>query len=240
MLHQLAIALTTVSALIIAARTQARATEADAAFARSALDMAGGPKLKLLTNKAVQKELALTSDQKDELRAIYREVLEYAKADIARNPPGALSNLSKEERVARLKKDFEAEKAEIAKNNKRIEAILLAEQLERLKQIQVQMMFQTPGFALVDPDVMKELQITEEQKAKIVALNRLAPGMDAMRPGGGLPSAEKMKKLVDANKEREAKIMDVLTAEQKEKLEKMKGRKFDLSLLRGRPGKTGK
>ena len=82
--------------------------------------------------------------------------------------------------------------------------------------------------------------ITNEQKAKIVALNRSGPTLDDLRPGGEFPSKDEMKKLVKAQKEREAKILDVLTAEQKQKLEKLKGPKFDLSLLRDGPHKRGR
>ncbi len=56
---------------------------------------------------------------------------------------------------------------------------------------------------------------------------------------GERPSAEDREKMTKAHEETETKLMDVLTADQKEKLEKMKGQKFDISVLRARTGGYG-
>ena len=193
-------------------------------------DEMGGPLLNLLKHKAVQKEIELTSDQKKKLSALYKELQD------AFDPKKRLS-LSEDEKLAQMKKMSDEMDAEIAKNEKRVEAILLPKQLERSKQIQLQMKLQTPSFALADPEVAKELGLTDDQKATIRSLNRSTLTiLGEMRPGGGFPSAEEMKKMVKAHNERQSKATDILTAEQKEKLEKMKGPKFDLSALSSGPG----
>ena len=188
----------------------------------------GGPLLNLLKLKPVQKEIELTSDQKKKLNALYQELQDAFD-------PKKLSRLSGDEQLAQMKKMGDEMDAEIAKNQKRVEAILFPKQLERVKQIQLQMRLQMPGFALADPEVAKELRLSDDQKAKIKAVNRSNPTIGEMRPGGGFPSAEDMKKMVEAHKERQRKIMDILTAEQQEKLEKMKGLEFNISALRSGP-----
>jgi Spy/CpxP family protein refolding chaperone len=93
--------------------------------------------------------------------------------------------------------------------------------------------------ALSNPEVAKELGLTDDQKAKMKTIQEDArKDMPRFTPGER-PSAEDMEKFQKAMKGTETKLMDVLTAEQKEKLEKMKGEKFDVSALRGGPGGPG-
>lgn len=227
-------------ALPAGARSQAPGTTAKVEVTRDVVEMMAEPRLKLLTNKPVQDELTLTTDQKGKLSDLYKEVRDFVRADVAATAHETLAKLSKEERMAVLKKSLADEDADRARTRKKIEGILLPKQLERLNQILLQLKFQNPRFALVDPDVVKLLAISGEQKAKIVAINRSGAGLNAWRPGGELPSTQDMKKLVDAQKQQEAKVMDILTVEQKKNLDKMLGPKFDLSLLRGRPNKPGR
>lgn len=108
----------------------------------------------------------------------------------------------------------------------KVEGVLTPEQKKRLKEIQIQAQGTR---ALTSEDVAKALNITEEQKKKIEEIreaNRPQFGRGGQPGGGGeRPSLERMQ---EQQKETEAKILDVLTAEQKTSFEAMKGKKFDM------------
>ncbi len=115
----------------------------------------------------------------------------------------ALQNLSAEERADKMK-EFQAQALTRAtETNKKVNDILLPSQQERLKEIIVQ----TRGVqaAANNEDLAKALGLTDEQKQKIKDI-----------------AAEDVQKII------EEKILTVLTADQKAKLEKMKAKKFEL------------
>jgi Spy/CpxP family protein refolding chaperone len=235
MLRNFAIALTTIAALTVAANLQAQGPGGGGP-GRGMGGMMGGPGggvLMLLQNEQVQKNIELDADQKEKLQKLATETREAMRAKM-----GDMSNLSQEERRTKMtdmRKDMEEE---TAKTEKKVEGILLPKQLERIKQIQLQVQGVA---ALANPDVAKALELTADQQAKVKSINE--ESMKAMRDmfaGGGRPSAEDRDKMTKARKETETKLMDVLTADQKEKLEKMKGEKFDVTALRGGPGGGGR
>jgi len=86
---------------------------------------------------------------------------------------------------------------------------------------------------LTAPEVASELQLTDDQKQKLMALNMeyAQKQRDLFTGGGGGGrGGEAFTKLRD---ERTAKTIEVLTPEQKEKLNAMKGSAFDVSQIRG-------
>jgi Spy/CpxP family protein refolding chaperone len=233
MLRNFAIALTTVAALALAANLQAQGPGGGGGGrGRGMGGMMGGGMLMIVQNEQVQKDIELDADQKEKLQKLSTETREAMRAKM-----GDMQNLSAEERRTKfeeMRKDMEES---AAKTQKAVEGILLPKQLERVKQIQLQ---SQGTMALANPDVAKELGLTDDQKAKIKTIGEEA--MKAMRDmfaGGGRPSAEDREKRTKARQENEKKVMDVLTAEQKEKFEKMKGEKFDTSVLRMGPGGPG-
>jgi Spy/CpxP family protein refolding chaperone len=189
--------------------------------------MMGGGQLALLQNEAVQKEIELVPEQKEKLTALGTDL---------RTQMQGMRDLSQEERTTKMREITEG-------TQKKVEGILLPHQLERIKQISLQMQ----GIrALSDPAVAKELGLTEDQQSKIKTINDDAQkarrelfgqggGGQGGGPGGGRGgmSQENMQKMQDIQKDTETKLTDVLTSEQKEKLEKMKGPKFDTTALRG-------
>jgi Spy/CpxP family protein refolding chaperone len=188
-----------------------------------------GGMLMLLQNPEVQKEIELVADQKEKLQKLATE-----SREAMREKMGDMSDLSQEERREKMQEMRKEMEEEMAKTQKKVEGILLPHQLERVKQIQLQV--QGPA-ALANPEVAKALALTDDQKSKIKTINEDA--MKAMRDmftNGTRPSQEEMQK---SRKEVETKLMDALTAEQKEKLEKMKGPKFDTSSLMRGPGRRG-
>jgi Spy/CpxP family protein refolding chaperone len=237
MLRNFAIAFTTVAALVLAANLQAQGPGGGGGRGPG---MMGGPgggpgggMMMILQNEKVQKDIELDADQKEKIQKLATETREAMRAKM-----GDMSNLSQEERRTKMQEMRKDMEEETAKTEKKIEGILLPKQLERIKQIQLQVQGVA---ALANPDVAKALELTADQQAKVKSINE--ESMKAMRDmfaGGGRPSAEDRDKMTKARKETETKLMDVLTADQKEKLEKMKGENFDVTVLRGGPGGGGR
>jgi hypothetical protein len=94
--------------------------------------------------------------------------------------------------------------------------VLDAEQVERLKQIQ----FQAAGaMALMVEEVSEKLKITDDQQQEMRSAMR-----DLFQPGGGGDRAQMMEKMT-------AKMMEILTDDQKAAYKKMAGEPFDVSQL---------
>jgi hypothetical protein len=199
----------------------------------SMVRLMGGPLLNLLQEERVQREIKFTADQRKKLTALNKEIHDTWD-------PEKISKLPESEQLAKSKEMANVLDEEKAKNDKKVQGILLPKQWERLKQIHLQMKLRTPGFALVDPQLAKTLALTDDQKAKIKDLNKETMGtLGRMRPGGEYPSKEEIKKLLEERKTRDAKVLDVLTPEQKKKLAQMQGPKYDFPPPRGRPGRGG-
>jgi hypothetical protein len=241
MLRNIAIALTTVAVIAVAANLQAQGQGGGRGrggrggpgmgFMGGPGGMGGGMAF-LLMNEKIQKELELSAEQKEKLQALGKELQEGRTANRETD-----QKLSREERDAKRKEN--AEKAQ-----KKFEEILLPHQLERVKQIQLQSQLQfTPGMVLTNPETAKELGLSEDQQSKIKTITEESrKAMEGSFTPGKRPEPGDFEKMQKSRKETEAKLMDVLTADQKAKLEKMKGEKFDLSSLmppRGQGGRRG-
>jgi Spy/CpxP family protein refolding chaperone len=185
--------------------------------------MAGaGGLLRLAENAQVQKELEIVDDQKTKL------------ADLATQQQTArqdLQNLSQEERAPKIQKNQED-------SLKKLGEILLPKQLERLKQIQLQVQ---GADALSNEDVVKALNITDDQKAKMKTISDEAATklQDAL---ANLNGPERFTKMQELNKQLLDKLLAVLTPDQVAKFDTMKGPKLDIdpaTLMRGNRGARG-
>lgn len=187
----------------------------------------------LLRIPQVQTELGLSDEQKTKLR----ELGESSRP--SREQYAALRELPEEER----NKKFAEMREKRQEAEKKLFGILNAEQGTRLKQI----LLQARGLrALADKEVAKELGLSEEQSAKIREI--MSAGSDrgsSFQALRDLPEEERRKKFAEMRaqgekqrQEAEKKVLAVLTDEQKQKLEKMKGKKFELPSRgsRNRPG----
>jgi len=171
----------------------------------------------LVRQEAVQAELGISADLKAKLTAELPE----------RGPGGGGGNprdMTDEQR----QKWMEERRARNAEDDKKIAGLLDAKQLTRLKQIRIQAL---GAGALMDESLAKELSITDDQIAKLQsAMQELRQGGG----GGGNPGEMRAKMT--------AKAMEILDADQKAKLEALKGPAFDVSKLQmrgpggGRPG----
>lgn len=172
----------------------------------------------LVRQEAVQAELGLSPDLKAKLAAELPE----------RGPGGGGGNprdMSDEQR----QKWMEERRARNTEDDKKIAGLLDTKQLARLKQIRVQAL---GAGALMDESIAKELSVTDDQVTKLQSAMR---DMRQGGGGGGGNPGEMRAKMT-------AKAMEILNAEQKAKLEALKGPAFDVSKLQmrgpggGRPG----
>lgn len=188
----------------------------------------GVTKALLLRNEDVQKELDLVDDQKEQLGKIAEE------GRGGRGGRGAFNQDATPEERAKALEELRARQQE---TEKKVEAVLTAPQKTRLNEIWLQA---AGTAALSNPEIAKELGISDEQKTKLDAVRQ--ESLTAMREafqGGGPPDREEMQKL---RKEADDKVLAVLSADQRSKLEKMKGKKVDFELNvfgRGGRGRRG-
>lgn len=206
--------------------------------------------LGLINNEAVQKELGVDKDTTDKLK----KVSDDARADL--RPPegqggfGAFQGLSDDERRAKmdeLRKAGEERQAKVnAKYIPQVQEILNDGQYTRLKEIYWQSNLQA---ALADAEVVKAVDLTKEQQEKVAAVTKeyrdkqaelFRGGRGNGGGGGGGNFQEAFAKMQEMSKERDTKTLDVLSAEQKEKFTKLKGKEFDVAQLRGGGGRGGR
>jgi Spy/CpxP family protein refolding chaperone len=225
----------------------------------------GVEKLTLLKAKEVQTDLALTDDQKTTLEKFGEEMRAQVSAQV-----DGLKDLSQEDRRAKMaeirsKLDDRAKEVQT-----KLDEVLNTQQRDRLAQIGLQ----ARGLRMfAQKEVEDGLQLTDDQKEKLKDLRDKigserrdargpggpgGPGAGGPGPGGpgaGGPGAggplsdearEKMKKLAAESMD---KAKEILTAEQREKLDNMLGKKLDIDLSqlgggngfggRGRRGRNG-
>ncbi len=177
----------------------------------------GGDMVGLLTQKSVQEELKLSADQTKQAGEL---------AEKQRGGFQGLRDLSEDERRKKLE-----ERAET--NQKSLAELLQPEQLKRLKQISWQ---QQGAFAFEQPEVASALQLTNDQKDKLKALQQGA--REKMRAAfqGGQPDREKMQA---ARKAVADEAMGVLTTDQQSKWKELTGPTFSGEIVRPTGGNGG-
>lgn len=211
----------------------------------------------LLNNEEVQKELALDDATKSSVKKITDAAAEEARTEAGAGGGFAgLRDLPEAERRAKMQelqaKGAEARAKITAKYQPQVKEALTPAQFERAQQIYWQA---NTIRALSDPDLVKALDVTKEQQDKMAAVGKeydekqreLFPRRTEGGNAGGGDFAAAREKMTALNKERETKVTDVLTAEQKTKFATLKGNEFDVSKLRptfgggrgGRPGGAG-
>lgn len=172
----------------------------------------------LLRQEAVQAELGLSADQKSKVAA---ELPQRGPGGGGGGGGGNPRDMTDDER----QKWMEERRARQAEDDKKVVALLDAKQLGRLKEIRVQAL---GAGALMDETVAKELGITDDQVSKLQA------AMQSMRGQGGGDPAEMRRTMY-------TKALEMLSPEQKTKLEALRGAPFDTSKLQMRgPGGGGR
>ncbi len=180
----------------------------------------GGGVANLLGMEVVQKDLNLEQDQIDKAKTAIKEVTDKYQSEMAE-----LRNLQGEER---MEKGRELNKKVTDETLKALASVLKPEQIDRLKQIQLQ---QRGAQAFNDAEVQKSLKLTDEQKEKIKTINDDAgKEMREMFQGGGARGPEAAQKMNELRKATGEKVMSVLTPEQKETWKTMTGKHIDLPM----------
>jgi len=182
----------------------------------------GGNPLMLLNSDQVQRELDLVDEQKEELR----KILESSRGDRANF--AELRDLPEEERRARMRELREQSEGRVAELQKKVNEVLLPHQQKRLKQIQLQLQGDR---ALNNPEVAKELGLTDEQQRKLEEVREKT--QQQMREafgqrGEGGDRGANRERLAELREQTQRQVNEVLTADQKKKLEEMKGEPFEL------------
>src|SRR5205085_5321998 len=138
----------------------------------------------------------------------------------------ALSDLPAAERAVEMRKTSEKS----ASANRKLAAaflpklaeILTPDQILRLKQIQLQ----ASGIDVwIEPEIAKDLDLNNDQQAKLTELRN-----DYTRRTQSLDGdfQQRFAKIRELNAERDAKAIELLTAEQKAKMDELKGVPFDV------------
>jgi hypothetical protein len=203
----------------------------------SGLDLASSAPV-LLNAPTVQKDLELTPEQMakgKELAAEFQAEMLRSVLSLVGNP-FELAGLPPVEREAKLR-DVKA-KGELLgrslseKYKPKAAAILSPEQAKRLQQIG----WQAAGAsALTDPQIAGELALSEEQKSKLGAiLKEFAQKQSAAAAGAALGAADPkvvFAKIWEGMQERDAAVAKLLTAEQAEKYQVLRGKPIDVKAV---------
>lgn len=185
----------------------------------------------LATNEAVQKDLGIGSEgagKLNELSDEYRNASqkEFTKLGIDFT---AISDLPALERAAEMRKVNEktadVNRQLMATFLPKLEQLLSSQQMDRLKQIQLQ----AAGIEVWTEAVWaKELDLSEVQKAQLAELrNEYRRRVDQL--DGDF--AVRITKTREINTERDTKASELLNEGQKAKLVELKGKPFDVSQL---------
>jgi len=189
---------------------------------------------RIVSIEKVQKELKITDEQKTKLDALRAEARQGGGGGGAGGGFGNFQNMSEEERA----KFFAEMQKQAEERNKKVEAVLDADQNKRAKEI----LLQTRGNgALADPEVAKQLALTEEQVASVKTIGEESGKQmrELFQPGGDRD--EMRKKMEELRKNTDEEYLNVLTDEQKAKFAALKGSKFEIDPadLRGGFGGPG-
>jgi Spy/CpxP family protein refolding chaperone len=194
-----------------------------------------GSVLGLLRMEQVQKELKLTEEQIGKVGEISEKLREAMREQYA----GLRDIEDMQERRAKM---TELSDQFDRKARGELREVLSREQMMRLFQIRLQVRGTLD--ALNNRWIAGRLELTDEQKEKAAALDKATQGKvtEAYAPLRDLSQEERREKMAEMREkitklreEAEKKALGLLTAEQKESLEKMKGEKFELPARRRQP-----
>ncbi len=175
----------------------------------------GGPgggrgNFNLVNNEKVQKELALTEQQKEAIKKAFEE---------QRN---AMSDLpDSDDRFTKMQELFKTLQDKIS-------ALLDDKQKARLKEIQLQM--QGPA-GLANKETADALKLSDDQVEQIKQINETMQTdiRDTFQASGQVDFADVQKETERLRKDGNDKMLAVLTAEQKAAFDKMQGAKIDIA-----------
>jgi len=218
-------AMTLAVAAALFAAAEAQAAEGSRSFSGR------GSLLGLLRLEQVQKEMKLSEEQ----TAKVNEFVEKLQAEL-REQYAALREI--EDRAEQQTKMTELSDQSDDKVREQLrEMALERDQVMRLYQIRMQV---RPAVeSLSNQYVARRLELTEEQQKKVAEIGKetqaqLSELFAAMREASDEQRSEAFQKLRQLRSAADEKALALLTAEQKEAFENMKGEKIELEMRRGR------
>ena len=189
-----------------------------------------GSLLGLLRLEQVQKEMKLSEEQ----TAKVQELVEKLGAEM-RQQYTALREI--EDRQQRLEKMTELRDQIDDKVREQLRDVMPREQMMRLYQIRMQV--RAVVDSLSNRYVARRLELTEEQQKKVAEISKETQAKQyelfaSMRNASDEQRSEAFQKFRQLRSDADEKALAVLTAEQKEAFENMKGEKIELDFGRGR------
>lgn len=160
------------------------------------------------------RELGLTDAQTQQIRSI----VEKYRASVREVKESNASQEDKKARIATLRS-----KAEVA-----IEGVLTPEQREKVKQKRLMNRLLNPTNQMNEGTMraFEQLNLTEDQKARIKTLqDALKVKVQEIRANTSLTDAQKNTQIAELRKQTRENILNILTPEQKQKLQEMRNKK---------------
>ncbi|MGA2060284.1 MAG: hypothetical protein ABSG67_07360 [Thermoguttaceae bacterium] len=188
--------------------------------------------ISILNNEKVQKELELSDEQKTKVAEAVKESSAAMDDSLSSLTPGPTPQ-EMQTKIAELVKKSQDKLME------KLGQILQPKQLQRLKEIQLQV---EGPMALLSPDVIKALDITEEQQKEMKTLNDVyqktlkesAPVVISMQGSNPDEIKAKINEMQEIPRKMKQTygdfLLKVLTQDQRDKFEKMQGAKTDIDL----------
>ncbi|WP_010582576.1 CotH kinase family protein [Schlesneria paludicola] len=189
----------------------------------------------------VRSELGVTKEQQPVLDQLIAETQKEARGSMGDMSPIDLLELDDDARDDRLRQMRQKMEKVIEQSDERMAKILTSEQTQRLAEL----CRQRAGIAaMLKPDMVKQLQLSEDQTARLKQLEESgrpqvvgAPpgGVPGGRPGfgGGPPDFERMEQL---RRRAESEAVAVLNDDQQTKWKEMLGKPFSFLQQRMGPG----
>ncbi|MGQ9576397.1 MAG: hypothetical protein ACUVUC_13870 [Thermoguttaceae bacterium] len=202
--------------------------------------------LMLLGMPEVQKELALSDQQIDQLKQLMAETQKQMRSPFGDMTFQEIQQLSQEERTKLLAEARKTAEEANKRTEQKINEILEAKQAKRLSELRIQ----REGLAAMNrPEVAEELGLSEQQQARIRKIQEESRRPPASGfPGPDATPEERREFFTRMQKQRqkvEADILDVLTDQQRAKWAEMKGKEFKFPQPKfpafgpGGPGRPG-
>jgi Spy/CpxP family protein refolding chaperone len=186
----------------------------------------GGGVLGLVTREEVQQELQLVDEQREKVETLVEDSQDQIREEM-REMFSQMRDLSDDERRERFGEIRERMESMNEELEGKLKEVLLPHQYERLKQIDFQQRVQRGGAASLSSGELGEaLNLTDEQREKLE--QRAEEVREEMQ--------EKIRQLQTEARE---KMLDVLTTEQRAKLNELMGDAFEMQDDGGRFGGRG-
>jgi hypothetical protein len=185
----------------------------------------------LAATESVQKHLGIVGELAERLNAINDEYRNASQKEFTALgiDYSAIGDLPMAERAVEMRKATE-KSADVTRKLTaiflpKLEQVLSPDQIQRLKQIQLQ----ASGIEVwTEPEVAKQLDFNDEQKAKLAELRSDYSRRTQLIDGD---FQQRFAKIRELNTERDNKALELLTAVQKSKLAELQGPPFDVSQL---------